>query len=77
MALEESLFLGLRLNTGVDLKPLEQRFPEQVGAQKSVIAELVHSGLIERQNSFVRLSQRGRLLSNEVFQRFLAPTVSH
>ena len=77
MALEESLFLGLRLNTGVDLKPLEQRFPELVSAQKSVIAELVHSGLIERQNSVVRLSQRGRLLSNEVFERFLAPTVNH
>lgn len=77
MTLEESLFLGLRLNRGVDLQALEQAFPELFGAQRAVIAELVQSGLIEQQNTTVRLSSRGRLLSNEVFQRFLAATAAH
>lgn len=77
MALEESLFLGLRLNRGVDLQALEQDFPELFSAQRTIIAELVQSGLIEQQNAVVRLSNRGRLLSNEVFQRFLAATATH
>lgn len=77
MALEESLFLGLRLNGGVDLQPLEQKFPELFSVQKPTIAELVESGLMEQQGAVVRLSDRGRLLSNEVFQRFLAATATH
>jgi oxygen-independent coproporphyrinogen-3 oxidase len=77
MALEETLFLGLRLNRGVDLQRVEQQFPELVSAEKYVIAELVESGLIEQQKTVVRLSNHGRLLSNEVFERFLAPTVNH
>jgi len=73
MALEEALFLGLRLNRGVDLQSLQTEFPELFVAQNRVITELVDSNLIERQNTFIRLSKRGRLLSNEVFQRFLSP----
>ena len=73
MALEEALFLGLRLNSGVDLQSLQTEFPELFVAQNRVITELVDSNLIERQNTFIRLSKRGRLLSNEVFQRFLSP----
>jgi len=37
------------------------------------IAELVGQGLLERDGDFIRLTPRGRLLSNEVFQTFLAP----
>lgn len=74
MALEERLFLGLRLNRGVDIQYLQQEFPELFAGQKPVIAELVESGLIEQQNAIVGLSSRGRLLSNEVFQRFLSAT---
>jgi len=77
MALEETLFLGLRLNRGVDLQILEQEFPDVFGAQKQAIAELVKSGLIEQRNKIVRLSTRGRLLSNEVFERFLGATINH
>lgn len=77
MALEESLFLGLRLNKGVDLQALEQKFLDLFTPQKTVIAELVQSGLIEQQNTVVRLSNRGRLLSNEAFERFLAATATH
>jgi len=76
MALEENLFLGLRLNRGVELQALEQDFPELFSAQRAVIAELVQSGLIEQQNTVLRLSNRGRLLSNEVFERFLAATIN-
>ncbi len=72
MALEESLFLGLRLNRGIDVEQLQQDFPDSFAAQKSVLVELGESGLIEQQKGRIRLSVRGRLLSNEVFERFLS-----
>jgi oxygen-independent coproporphyrinogen III oxidase len=72
-ALEESFFLGLRLNCGVDLAELRQRFgAEEVEKVDSVIEELAEAGFLERQEDNVRLSSRGRLLSNEVFEKFLA-----
>jgi len=76
MALEERFFLGLRLNQGVDVKHLEQEFPELFAGQRSVIAELVGEALLEQQGSTIRLSNQGRLLSNEVFERFLTTTPS-
>lgn len=77
MALEESLFLGLRLNRGVDIQYLQQEFPDLFAAQKCVIADLLDSEMLEQQNRIVRLTGRGRLLSNEVFERFLATTATH
>jgi oxygen-independent coproporphyrinogen-3 oxidase len=71
-ALEESLFLGLRLNRGVSLRELAAKFSEQVVVEaRSTIAELLGGGLMEQQGDFVRLTSRGRLLSNEVFERFI------
>jgi oxygen-independent coproporphyrinogen III oxidase len=71
-ALEESFFLGLRLNRGVDLKLLRAQFdPDNVAASESAIEECCREGVMERQGETVRLTSRGRLLSNEVFARFL------
>jgi oxygen-independent coproporphyrinogen-3 oxidase len=44
---------------------------ESVEAARSAITELVESGLMERRGDFVCLTARGRLLSNEVFERFI------
>ena len=72
-ALEESFFLGLRLNRGVDLERIRAEFgAESVARCASVIEECADDGLLEKQGSSVRLTARGRLLSNEVFARFLA-----
>ena len=72
-ALEESFFLGLRLNRGVDLERIRAEFgAESVPRCASVIEECADDGLLEKQGSSVRLTARGRLLSNEVFARFLA-----
>ncbi len=71
-ALEESFFLGLRLNRGVNLDRIRDEFGEKESAQcEAAIAECVEQGLLERQGSTIRLTSRGRLLSNEVFLRFL------
>ena len=76
-ALEESFFLGLRLVCGVDLKDLSAKFgDETIVAARAPITELVEGGLMQRRGDFVSLTSQGRLLSNEVFQRFLSPSES-
>jgi putative oxygen-independent coproporphyrinogen III oxidase len=73
-ALEESLFLGLRLNRGVDLREIAASFGENaVHATSTTIEELIAGDLMQRKANVISLTPRGRLLSNEVFQRFLAP----
>jgi oxygen-independent coproporphyrinogen-3 oxidase len=71
-AIEESCFLGLRLNRGIDIERLRTEFnPDTVATRESAIQQCVQDGLIERQGSMLWLTARGRLLSNEVFARFL------
>jgi oxygen-independent coproporphyrinogen-3 oxidase len=77
-ALEESFFLGLRLNRGVHLPDLAAKFGETAVADaSSAIAEMVESGLMGRSQDWVYLTARGRLLSNEVFERFLILDEAH
>jgi len=72
-ALEESYFLGLRLSRGVDLQELAAKFgTNQVDAFQEGIADCVRAGLLEREVSVIRLTPRGRLLSNEVFEQLLS-----
>jgi oxygen-independent coproporphyrinogen-3 oxidase len=71
-ALEESFFLGLRLNRGIDLKRLSSEFgSETVAVKEPAIQQSMNDGLLEQQGAILHLTARGRLLSNEVFARFL------
>ncbi len=71
-ALEESFFLGLRLNRGISLSALRQQFGNNVVETCApIFAELVDAGLLEKTAAGLRLTPQGRLLSNEVFARFL------
>jgi putative oxygen-independent coproporphyrinogen III oxidase len=83
MAIEEEFFLGLRLNRGIDLA--DEKFKdgqdfkrggnashEVLSPWESAIQQCVSDGLLERGGTVIRLTARGRLLSNEVFARFLA-----
>jgi oxygen-independent coproporphyrinogen-3 oxidase len=71
-ALEEAYFLGLRLNRGVSASELAERYgPEAATVFCEQTAELRSLGLLEISEGATRLTQRGRLLSNEVFQRFI------
>jgi oxygen-independent coproporphyrinogen-3 oxidase len=76
-ALEECFFLGLRLNRGVDLRDIVANFGQPTLDNVSpAMVDLVADGLLQRDGDFIRLTSRGRLLSNEVFQSFLAPSVA-
>jgi len=70
-ALEESFFLGLRLNRGIDLAQLQSEFGTSADEYAQTIDELISSGLVQRDGSIVKLTPRGRLLSNEVFGKFI------
>jgi oxygen-independent coproporphyrinogen-3 oxidase len=73
-ALEEGFFLGLRLTCGVNLPELSATFGEHVVRNfRDTIAELVRDGLLLHDGRFTRLTAQGRLLSNEVFEKFLLP----
>jgi oxygen-independent coproporphyrinogen-3 oxidase len=77
-AIEESFFLGLRLNRGIDLEHLRHLadcHPERSEGPAfldSAIESCLRDGLLEQEATTILLTPRGRLLSNEVFARFLA-----
>jgi oxygen-independent coproporphyrinogen-3 oxidase len=69
---EEAWFLGLRLNAGVDAAEIEREFGAGRMEQAAAVVErMVEDELLERDGGRVRLTERGRMLSNDVFQEFL------
>ncbi len=77
-ALEENFFLGLRLNRGVNLREVAASFGREViDSLGPSLNELIADGLLQQDRDSIRLTPRGRLLSNEVFQAFLAPVSAH
>ena len=64
---EERFFVGLRLAAGVEASAAERlHFAEP-------IARLIEAGLLADTGQRLKLTPRGVLLSNEVFQEFIAP----
>jgi oxygen-independent coproporphyrinogen-3 oxidase len=71
-AMSETAFLALRTAMGLHLPTFERRFgipfAQYVGDRLRPVEE---AGLLERDDRWLRLSKRGRLLGNEVFYRLL------
>ncbi|HVG29638.1 MAG TPA: radical SAM family heme chaperone HemW [Pyrinomonadaceae bacterium] len=68
----ESLFLGLRLMRGVDLRKHRARFGADVRSSHAEdLARFCDAGLIEVDDDTLRLTSAGALLSNEVFAAFV------
>jgi oxygen-independent coproporphyrinogen-3 oxidase len=71
---EEAWFLGLRLNAGVEIAAVESEFgPALVAPALDAVTQLAETGLLVSDGKTVRLTPRGRLLSNDVFEEFLSP----
>lgn len=69
---EEAWFLGLRMNSGVDTAALASEFgASRLAPALQAAMRLAHDGLVAIQGGNIRLTARGRLLSNDVFQEFL------
>lgn len=72
LQLAETVILGLRLNEGVSHDSIRRRFSVDIGSYfRRQISELTGLGLLESREGNLKLTRRGRLLSNEVFWRFL------
>lgn len=72
LGMADTLILGLRLTDGIDTREFEQRHGRDVtDVYGDVVDEFVGYGLLERTMTHLRLTRRGRLLSNELFQRLL------
>jgi len=72
LELAETAILGLRLNKGIDLDDIHRRFDIDILVHyRQQVEEMVDAGLLEQADGHIKLTRRGRLLSNEVFWRFL------
>jgi len=72
LEMSETMIMGLRLCEGVLFREFEERFHRSlVTVYGDRIRELVDQGLLDVNGRGVRLTTRGRLLGNEVFERFL------
>jgi oxygen-independent coproporphyrinogen-3 oxidase len=69
---EEALFLGLRMNVGVELDQLRREFGDGlVGGALEAMRDVEEAGLVSLEGGRLRLTGRGRMVSNEVFSRLL------
>jgi len=72
LSVADTLILGLRMCEGVDLVAFAQRHGRTVmDVCGDVIKEFAGYGLLELTGRHLRLTRRGRLLSNELFVRLL------
>jgi oxygen-independent coproporphyrinogen-3 oxidase len=72
LAMADTLILGLRLVEGVSLEAFRRRYGvDALEAFSAQLGEPIELGLLETCSGWLRLTERGRLLGNEVFARLL------
>lgn len=70
--MEEQMFMGLRKRKGVSVAKFQKRFGKDIyEVFPQVIEKLKKNHLLEEENDYVRLTDKGLLLGNEVFEKFL------
>ncbi len=76
-SLEETLFLGLRMNEGLSVSVIARAAPASALAElMPVLDEAREQGLLHSDEGCLQLTPRGRLLSNELFSRLLLPSAA-
>lgn len=68
----ESIILGLRLNKGIQIDLLNERYAIDFEARyEKVLSSLIQDHLIIREGNTIKLTELGRDLANQVFLRFM------
>lgn len=69
-AMTETLMMGLRIDKGISISEFSSKFKQTpFEAYRSILEPLIEFGLLEITNENLRLTPKGRILSNEVFSR--------
>ncbi|MCD6419791.1 MAG: radical SAM family heme chaperone HemW [Synergistetes bacterium] len=69
---KETMMMGLRLIEGVNKKRFQKRFKENIYTVfGKEISELIKVGLLEDTGKEIKLTERGIMLGNHVFERFV------
>ncbi len=72
LEMAETMFLGLRLLDGLSVEDFKGRFGhDPMQMYRPQIDELEGEGLLEHSDGLLRLTEKGCLLANQVFMRFL------
>ena len=71
----DTLTSGLRLAEGVDELALEQAHPDAYAGVAKILDWANQTGLATRDTGRIRLTARGRAVSNEVFVRLFDPSL--
>jgi oxygen-independent coproporphyrinogen-3 oxidase len=75
LEMSDTMIMGLRMCQGVSFNNFEERFGvSAIQVYGDQIRELIGLGLLDAHASVIRLTTRGRLLGNEVFECFLPST---
>lgn len=70
--MEEEMFLGLRMNQGVSKSKFKNKYEESIeNVFGGVVNNLINNGLLIDESGYLYLSDRGRMIGNEVFEQFL------
>lgn len=70
--MEEEMFLGLRKTEGVSVKKFNQKFHlDPFEYYQLEIEKLIQDGLLTADDSYIKLTNRGKMLGNIVFQQFI------
>ncbi len=71
-ALAETIMLGLRLTSGLNLAALAERFEQQaVTALRKRAEPMVHAGLLRCKDDNLRLTPEGEALHTEIAARLI------
>jgi oxygen-independent coproporphyrinogen III oxidase len=75
-AMEETLFMGLRLARGIDVNTVKSRFGVDVwDIYRRQLEQFLEAGVLIYDGRLLRLSRAGMLLANEIMSRFLVSPV--
>lgn len=70
--MEEEMFLGLRKKAGVSIAHFEAKFKTSFATcYGQVVADLTAEGLIQEEDGFIRMTQKGLFLGDTVAERFI------
>lgn len=70
--MEEEMFLGLRMNEGVSSSRFYQKFNISINEVfGQTLSDLMEKELIKKSEDYYSLTERGKVIGNEVFEAFL------